>query len=286
MGLTTAGDDRSELLKRLYETGRASAQQAPDHDPRFGFFLWEADPVLDLYDPEALRQANPAIASGRLSLADELRAGKGMQESEYRRYRRNEFVSVENTWMTPAAWAMAGGSGIPEHFGRRPIIVSFARTRGSWDRVAIFASARIDDVVYTERVATLQFADTEWLERVCLQLAATANVEKFVSDSDTMRPTIIALGQQHNLPCEYLTRGNLANATVTVHSMVKTGRLIHDQDPELSAQLPKAVTVNSGGGVVMDTRKSFGDIEAVYAMTMGAFVAEQQKEMLSPISIF
>lgn len=284
MGLTTAGDDRSELLKRLYETGRAAAQRAEGHDPRFGFFLWEADPTLDLYDPEALRQANPAISSGRLSLEDELRAGRGMQESEYRRYRRNEFVSVENTWMSPAAWGMAGGSGIPA--GRHPVIVSFARTRGSWDRVAIFASTRIDDVVYVERVATLQYADTEWLERVCMELAKHHVVEKFVTDSDTMRPTILALAQQHGLPCEYLTRGNIANATVTVHSMVKTGRLIHDQDPELAAQIPKAVTVNSGGGVVLDMRKSFGDIESVYAMVMGAFMAEQQKEMVSPISIF
>lgn len=284
MGLTTAGDDRSELLKRLYETGRAAAQKAPDHDPRFGFFLWEADPHLELYDPEALRQANPAISSGRLSLADELRAGKGMQESEYRRYRRNEFVSVENTWMTPAAWAAAGGSGIPP--GRHPIIVSFARTRGSWDRVAISASTRIDDVVYTERVATLQYADTEWLERVCLELSKHHDVEKFVTDSDAMRPTIIALGQQYGLPAEYLTRGNIANATVMVHSMVKTGRLIHDQDPELAAQIPKAVTVNAGSGVVLDMTKSFGDIESVYAMVMGAFIAEQQKEIVSPITIF
>lgn len=283
-GFTTAGDDNSKLLKELYSIGMEAVNQTDGHNDRVGFFLWTADPALELYDPLALIQANPAIACGRISLEDELRDGKSMQESEYRRYRRNEFVSVENTWMALAAWRSAGGSGIPA--GRYPIIVSFARTRGSWDRVAVFASTRIGDVVYVERVATLQYADTEWLERVCLELAKHHTVEKFVTDSDTMRPTIIALGQQHGLPAEYLTRGNIANATATVHSMVKTGRLIHDQDPELSAQIPKAVTVNSGAGVVLDMTKSLGDIESVYAMVMGAFMAEQQKEVVSPISIF
>lgn len=283
-GFTTAGDDNSALLKELYKIGMSAVNRDEGHNDRVGFFLWTADPALDLYDPLALIQANPAIACGRISLDDELRDGKSMQESEYRRYRRNEFVSVQNTWMPPAAWNAAAGTGIPA--GRHPLIVSFARTRGSWDRVSVFASTRIGEVVYTERVATLQFAETAWLERVCIELARHHTVEKFVTDSDTMRPTVLALGKEHGLPTEYLTRGNIANATVTVHSMVKTGRLVHDGDADLARQIPKAVTVNSGAGVVLDMTKSFGDIEAVYAMTMGVFMAEQQKESVSPLSSF
>lgn len=283
LGLTTAGDDNSELLKRLYDTGRAAAEKADNHDPRFGFFLWEADPELDLYDPEALRQANPAISSGRLDLESELRQGRHMLESEYRRYRRNEFVSVENTWMRLPDWIAAGGTGIPKS-RTLPLIVSFARTRGSWDRVSVVASTKLDGIVYTELIATLTHADTEWLERLCVHLAHHFTVEKFVTDVETMKHTVLALGQQHHLPAEYLTRGNIANATATVHSMVKDGRLVHAGDLELQAQIPLVVTVNSGAGVVIDVAKSFGDIEAVYATVMGAFIAEQMKEQVSPIS--
>ncbi|WP_432793956.1 terminase large subunit domain-containing protein [Rhodococcus ruber] len=286
LGMTTAGDDNSVLLKHLYEVGMESVQKAPDHNPRFGFFLWSADPALDLYDPQALIQANPAIACGRISLEDELAEGKKTIVSEYRRYRRNEFVSVENTWMSVADWASAGGSGIPELYANRPLIISFARTRGSWERVAVFASTKVDDVVYTDHVATLRYADTEWLERVCVDLARRYHVEKFVTDSETMKPVILALGQQHGLEAEYLTRANLANATVAVYAMVKTGRLVHDRSPQLAEQIPKAVTVNSGQGVVLDMNKSIGEIEAVYAMFMGAFIAEQQKEQGLPVTVF
>lgn len=286
LGLTTAGDDNSALLKQLYDTGRAAAEQRDGHDDRFGFFLWEADPALELYDPAALRQANPAIASGRLDIERELRQGRNMQESEYRRYRRNEFVSVENTWMSLPTWLACAGGGIPGHARGRPLIVSFARTRGSWDRVAVAASVKIDDVVHTELIAVLNHADTDWLERVCVDLAGRFNVEKFVSDSETMRHTILALGQQHHLPAEWLTRSNLANGTVAVHSMAKTGRLVHAGDKALTQQIPKAVTVNSGQGVVLDLNKSHGDIEAVYAMVMGVFIAEQQHEQAVPIAFF
>lgn len=284
LGLTTAGDDNSELLKSLYKTGRAAVKKAPDHNPRFGFFLWEADASLELYDPRALEQANPAISSGRLDLEAELRAGREMPESEYRRYRRNEFVSVQNTWMSLPTWLKAAGKNIPLAGRRVPLIISFARTRSSWDRVSVCASARIGDVVYTQLIATLTDADTEWLERVCVDLAGRFHIEKFVSDAETMRHTILALGQVHRLPAEWLNRGNMANATVTVQAMAKTGRLIHAGDRELQQQIPKTVTVNVGSGLVLDPRRSHGEIEAVMAMTMGVFMAEQQKEISLPFA--
>ncbi|MGW9567145.1 terminase large subunit domain-containing protein [Prescottella equi] len=282
-GFTTAGDDSSELLKALYVIGRASVAKDEDHDERFGFFLWEADADLELYDPRALLQANPAIAVGRLSLADELATGRNMLESEYRRYRRNEFVSVENTWMPLPAWLAASGPGIPKTRAL-PLIVSFARSRGSWDRVSVVASTKIDGIVYTELIAVLTHADTEWLERVCVDLSTRFTVEKFVTDVETMKHTILALGKQHHLPAEYLTTANIANATVAVHAMVKSGRLVHAGDADLQKQIPSVVAVNSGAGVAISVAKSFGTIDGVYATVMGAFIAEQMKEQVSPIS--
>lgn len=286
LGLTTSGDDNSELLKRLYKTGDAAARKTEGHNPRFGFFLWMSDPSLDLYDPEALVQANPAIASGRLSLEAELRNGREMQESEYRRYRRNEMVSVENTWMPLPAWLAAAGGPIPTAARKQPMIVAFARSRRSWDYVSIVAAVKWNDKVHTELIGTITFGNTELLEAKLVELSRHIHVEKFVASAETMKPTILTLNSAHHLTTEYITRGNLANATVAVHSMVKDGRLVHAGDPEIQTQIPRTVTVNAGQGVVIDETKSLGDIEAVSATVMAAFMAESQQPYVSPISIF
>lgn len=285
LGLTTSGDDNSELLKLLYKTGEAAASKADDHNPRFGFFFWVSDPSLDLYDPEALIQANPAIASGRLDLESELRNGKGMQESEYRRYRRNEMVSVENIWLPLPVFQSTKHGPMPDSARRQPLIISYARSRRSWDYVSIVASVKHNEVVYTELIGTITYGNTELLERKLVELNRRVNVEKFITDSETMRKTAWTLREEHHLPSEYMTRGDIANATVAVHSMIKDGRLKHAGDLEIEQQIPRVVTVSAGQGVVIDMTKSLGDIDAVYAMVMGVFQAEQQQPASIPLSL-
>lgn len=285
-GFTTAGDDNSALLKLLYRIGRSAIAKEDGHDPRFGFFLWEADPTLDLYDPLALIQANPAIASGRLDLEDELRQGRNKLEASYRRYRRNEFVSVENVWMPVPVWMNATHGPIPPAARKQPLIISFTRSRRSWDYVSIVASVKHNDVVYTELIATVTFGNDEMLLKKLVALSKHVRVDKFVADADTMKPTILALDKTHHLKAEYMTRGNVANATAAVHSMIKDGRARHAGDREIQQQIPRAVTVSAGQGVVIDMNKSLGLIDALYATVMGVFMAEQQQPYVSPLSIF
>ncbi|WP_037184925.1 terminase large subunit domain-containing protein [Rhodococcoides fascians] len=284
-GFTTAGDDNSELLKLLYRIGRSAAAKEEGHDPRFGFFLWEADPALELYAPEALIQANPAIASGRLRLEDELRTGRNMLESEYRRYRRNEFVSVENIWMAMPSWLNAAFGPMPKAARSQPLIISFARSRRSWDYVSIVASTKYNDVVYTQLIATITFGNDDLLLKKLVALAKKVRVEKFVTDAETMKPTVLALDAKH-YKAEYLTRANIANATVTAHSMFKDGRARHAGQKGLQDQLTKTVAVNAGNGVVISLDKSLGDIDAIYATVMGVFMAEQQQPFTLPIRRF
>ena len=75
IGITTAGDDNSELLKTLYSNGE-KALQGDKSLERFGFFVWEAPesvvPEEDNALAEALRAANPSLASGRIDLENVL----------------------------------------------------------------------------------------------------------------------------------------------------------------------------------------------------------------------
>ncbi len=62
IGITTAGDDTSDLLKNLYENGSKAIDGQEDLE-RFGFFCWEAPKGCALDDEEAVRMANPQLAS-------------------------------------------------------------------------------------------------------------------------------------------------------------------------------------------------------------------------------
>ncbi len=58
IGITTAGDDTSTLLKNLYERG-AKAIDGQEDLERFGFFCWEAPLGCEVLDEVAVRRSNP-----------------------------------------------------------------------------------------------------------------------------------------------------------------------------------------------------------------------------------
>ncbi|MFD6309087.1 terminase large subunit domain-containing protein, partial [Streptomyces sp. NPDC060223] len=88
LGITTAGDDESVLLKSLYEKGRRAA--AGDESlERFGFFLWEAPEGAKVDDPDALIAANPSLACGRMDLEQTQNDVRTLPEMDARRYRLN-----------------------------------------------------------------------------------------------------------------------------------------------------------------------------------------------------
>ena len=61
VGISTAGDDSSELLIKLYRDGEAAIEGS---DERFGFFCWEA-PDDELTEAGVIA-ANPGVACGRI----------------------------------------------------------------------------------------------------------------------------------------------------------------------------------------------------------------------------
>lgn len=109
IGLTTAGDDSSLLLKNLYvRADRAIA--TPDSDIRFGAFIYESPAGSTLQDHDAIKQANPAIAAGRISLETRLADVADHPEFTRRRYLMNQFVSNSNVWLgDPALWTKNRG---------------------------------------------------------------------------------------------------------------------------------------------------------------------------------
>lgn len=281
IGITTAGTDDSALLKRLYKTGQDAIAGGEDSNPRFGFWHWYVPDEYSLFDRTALLRANPAAQTvpPRIDIDQEILEGKANPAGDYaefRRYRRNEFVHSEDLWLSLDTWARGNSVGIPEDFVGN-MVFAVDRTQG-WEYGTITAAVKIDEVIYTQRVARIRNPSYEWFIRVCLSLYERFGAEMFVVNNAALRDLAVKLREEHNLPAEYLTELQMVTATSVATSLLMTDRLKHDaRDPIVKQQLPKTVVKNSGEGLKISIQHSPGEIDAVRSMAMAVFQAERME---------
>lgn len=279
VGITTAGDDNSDLLMRLYASGRNAIAKGEDHDPRFGFWHWTVDAESDLWDRDALLRANPAAHSNppRIDIDQEILEGKANPAggyAEFRRYRRNEFVSADNAWLSLDVWKQGAGDGIPRDC-KRPLTISIDKSRG-WEWATVTAAVKIDDVVYTERFGVIKDPDLEQLEQACKQIHARFSVDCFVVNSLALKDLAINLKEQHGLPTVFLSETQMVSATTTTSSLLVTGRLKHNgNDNLIKDQLIRTVVDSSSEGVKVSVSKSKGRIDSVRSLIMAVYYAEK-----------
>ena len=119
-GISNAGDYRSVVLKTLDEAGKKSVAQwnenvetsnetpaefAKDHDVSLGYFSWSAPDGCALSDATAIRQANPSIGYGVITV-DSIRADiPTMTESAYRTEDLCQWVTADvKPYIDPGLW--------------------------------------------------------------------------------------------------------------------------------------------------------------------------------------
>lgn len=272
LGITTAGDSNSELLKRLYKTGHKAAATEPESDERFGFFLWEAPEQLPVDSPEALIAANPAIACGRMDIDQEINVVRSMPENQARRYRLNQFVASEASWLPMGLWHGAPKGNVPKGV---PFVLTVARAE-NWEYATITASCKYKGKVYTEVVASFVNPSLEQLEEVCRDLYRRLKPMKFFMELANLRELAYAL-RDRGVPVEYLTAGQMSNACAMAYSLLAEGKVVHADDPLVNYQQPRAVAKNVGEGWRISLRESAGDIDAVIATVIGIYAAETTK---------
>ena len=271
-GLTTAGDEDSALLKRLYDTGDLAIAGGAE---RFGFFLWEAPEGSRVDDPEAIKAANPAIASGRIPVERILEDTKTEPEFKNRRFRLNQFIANVNSWVSTSEWLECAGDGIPKDTGH-PIVFAVDKSP-SWDEVTITAATRIDGKVYTEVVARLVNAHIEWVTDVCVELNNAWSPVKFYMDANPLKGLSDNL-RELGVPTEYMNQTQMAAAADTAYSLIKERRVVHADDAALRKQLPMAITENAGDGYKVSRKKSLTNVDAVIATVIAIAAAENSQD--------
>lgn len=283
VGITTAGDEGSVLLQRLYELG----QKAADGDPtlqRFGFFVWEAPesriPEDDATLIEYLLEANPALREGRFPIAPIVADVRATPPADVIRYRFNRFVSSANAFIPADAWR-ACATDEPFPAGVAPIFV-IDRTP-DWSYASITAAAKLPDgVTYLDLVASTIRPTIDSLADMCVRLSKHGPTT-YAMDGYTLKD----LGEElkrRGLPVTLTTQRDMSNGSALFSSKVLQRKIAHPGHQLLTMQIPRTVRRNDGDGFKVSRKDSTVDIDAVVGHLLGTQIAETTRD--TPIQVF
>lgn len=278
VGITTAGDDGSELLIRLYGEGELAIA---GEDERFGFFLWEAD--SDELTEANVIKANPAIACGRVSLDVAMSDARKMEKDTKRgpdgltgrqrmiRYTLNRFVAgAAGAWVPLEDFDAK--SGQPEIVGNP--VFGIDRTE-SWEWASVTATVKRGDVFHTELVASIEDPTLDQLEAVCQALSARAGGAVFAMDSKTLGDLAIRL-RENGYEAWRLGASEMVAAAQHAHAVIRSaGRLVHAGDPLVRRHVARGRRRDAEGGWRLSRSLSTGETDASFAMVAGLYVADR-----------
>lgn len=277
VGITTAGDDDSVLLKHLYKLAaegkighiicEAPEARIPDDDATLWTYLCAANPSYVV---------RPEIANDPEYRAAIIADVRSMPPASAIRYRLNLFTAAESIYMGVADWLQRAGEITPPGDG---VVFMLDRTP-SWTHASIVAAWRAEDGVYeTQVVASVTSPSPEKLVDLCVALAPRHRL--FAADAYNLGSVLEALKQRG-----FRTkRGNLGDVTGSasrLYAHVKDGTVRHAGDPLMTVQLPRTGTKNVGDNFRL-VRKG-GDIDTVVATAGAVYFAETAPDV--PVQIF
>lgn len=284
-GITTAGDENSQLLKDLYVQGMASLE---DPESRFGFFCWEASEASVPEDDQELlrllREANPALASGRIDEDNMIADVRSMPDNEIIRYRLNRFVASSDTFIDLTLWGKCGRPRNAE-FPREPNKFVIAIDRTIDLGFASFVAARQDDTgtVHVETVASIKKPTLEGLLNIALELNKYRPV-KFVLDNYNMKD-LAAEMKKRGLPVEAATHADVIGASKHFYAKIKAKKLSHANDDLMTVQLQNSRMKNVGEQWKI-ARKPATDIDCVLAHALAVYFAEPTALTAGKLQLF
>lgn len=274
VGITTAGDDSSELLLRLYGEGEAAI--AGDDD-RFGFFVWEAD--SDELTEAGVIAANPAIACGRIPLDVAMSDARKMYAATKRdkngltgrqrviRYTLNRFIrGAAAAWAPVEPWDAVTSQPVIDG----ETVYAIERTPG-WEAASITATVKRGDELHTELVASLLDPTPAQLREAC-DLLALRGPAVFTMDS-----TLTALGRDlkaSGYECWLLGASEVAAAAQAAHGAIARGAVVHPHDELVRLHFTRGRRrEQDAGGWRLSRSLSTGDTDALRATVLGLYVA-------------
>lgn len=281
VGITTAGDDSSDLLIRLYTEAEAAIA---GNDERFGAFIWEAPD--DTLTEAGVIAANPSLACGRNDFevawaeavkawSDETRDAEGLTgRQRVIRYTLNRFIAgAAASWTSSPAWS-AGARDDLDHAGA-DVVYSVERT-DSWEHASIRATSKHDTGFRTELVATFNDASHDLLLEACRILGRRGRCA-FAVDAKTLSPLHAAL-KDLGFEAWKLGESEMIAAAQNAHGIITRHAVTHPDDPLVRIQMARARRRPLPEGWRLSRALSNGDIDTVIGLVIGLYVAAVRSE--------
>lgn len=268
LGITTAGDQNSQTLLDLYKQGQKAAAGDPELE-RFGFFVWEAPQHAKVTDIDALKQANPSIAAGRIPIDEVLSDMKTLPEHEARRYRLNQFISgTASSWITSDTFRKAGTKVNVDQTGG----VFAVDITKNWEHATIAYANAVGDEHQTELVQTFVNTNETQLFNRLVDLYQKHQPRAIALD-DRALPGLGKRLKLAGIPTYQLWTKEVSAACSVVYALFSTGKGKHNNDPLLISQSPNGIAKYSGETWLISRKESLGEIDALMATVMALYVS-------------
>lgn len=269
ISITTAGFDLDSPAGQMYQYGKQVAAGEVD-DETFGFYWWEAPADCDLNDKKARLIANPNLAEGLLSHEDFDAAVKQSSETSVRRWRLNQWVRSQESWLPEGAWAQCVAPeiqlnpdlpvwvGIDMALKRDTIAVCVAQPQG--EKVVVRAK------IWNPELEGIDIAGVEAHLR---ELHNTYEVREFVYDPAFFERSAEYLSDEGmNLVTFPQSAARMIPACGNAYEMIVSKKVAHDGSPTFTDQVLSAAQRMSDKGWTLSKGKSKRKIDACIAMVM------------------
>ena len=291
-GISNAGDYRSVVLKRQVDKGRKLVEDwdqyvadgtrkledyANSHDLGFGYFEWSAPDKCELDDPDAIRQANPSVGYGPMTVQSVAADIDGMTEAAYRTEVLCQWVTADVVPYLPQKLWRQGiddTSSIPDD-GRVVLSVDTSADRTTTYIAA--AGIRTDGLPHVEVVARRD--GMLWVPGYLARLRERwPNITEIAVQTkgcpavDFADPLIQAGWKVH--PIEGFKMGAVAGNFL---DRIREGKLRHLGQPAIEQQASCAITRRLGEVEVWDRRNSAMQISGLIAESEALYALEHMQ---------
>jgi phage terminase large subunit-like protein len=269
VSITTAGYDLDSVCGRLYQYGKSVAAKEVDDDA-FGFWWWEAKADCKIDDQRQWHISNPNVAEGLLDPEDLMTATKQTSEMAFRRWRLNQWVRSQESWLPIGAWEQ---SVCEVEFDRdTPTFVGIDMAL-KHDSIAIVSVQKNDEGKFAVRSKIWQPSDegvdVADVELYLRDLHLNFNVQEFAYDPAYFQRSAEVLSDDGLPMVEYpQTSSRMIPACGNAYELIVSNRVAHDGSPTFTDQVLSAAQRMTENGWRLSKGKSKRKIDACIAMVM------------------
>jgi len=290
VAITTAGYDLESLCGRLYQYGKRVAA-GEEQAKYFGFWWWQAADDCDSSDREQWRAANPNIDVGLLDVEDMVLAHQQTSDSAFRRYRLNQFVRAQESWLPAGVWESSARPDL-ELDVELPLYVGIDMAL-KHDSVAVVCAQQQNGLVVTR--AKIWYPqesglDVVEVENYLRELHATYQVREFAYDPAYFQRSAEQLVDDGLPMVEFpQNRGRMIPACGNAYELIVNRRVVHDGSPTFVDQVLSAAQRMTDDGWRLSKGKSKRKIDAAIALVIAldrATLVSRHSTMPSVVDIW